>query len=132
MVPKQPGDTIFETSYAPDRLTFHSSTKSDALAVFSEIYFPWGWNVTIDGQPAPLARANYILRALRIPAGNHDITMEFAPRSVDITETIAKIAIIAMYVAVAAAIVIAILRSRKRNDNDKDKNGNNDDSKGSE
>lgn len=112
--PKQPGDTIFETSYAPDRLTFHSSTKSDALAVFSEIYFPWGWNVTIDGQPAPLARANYILRALRIPAGNHDITMEFAPQSVKTTESIAKIAIIVMYIAIAAAIAAALFSRKKK------------------
>lgn len=111
--PKQPGDTIYLTSYAPDRLTFHATTRGDVLAVFSEIYFPWGWNVTIDGKEAPLARADYILRALRVPAGSHTIAMEFAPRSVAVTETVAKAAIIVMYIIIAAAIAVAILR-RKR------------------
>ena len=51
------------TSYAPNRLTYETNNAQDGIAVFSEIYYPDGWHVTIDGQPAGLARADYILRA---------------------------------------------------------------------
>ena len=71
--PKQPGDTIYETSYAPNKLTYKARSAAGGLAVFSEVYFPWGWNITIDGKPAEMGRVNYVLRALPIPAGEHDI-----------------------------------------------------------
>ena len=52
------------TSYAPNRLTYETNNAQDGIAVFSEIYYPDGWHVTIDGQPAELARADYILRII--------------------------------------------------------------------
>lgn len=55
------------TSYAPNRLTYETNNAQDGIAVFSEIYYPDGWHVTIDGQPAELARADYILRTMFLP-----------------------------------------------------------------
>ncbi len=75
--------TITLTAYAPDKLTYKSSSSADQLAVFSEIWYgpDKGWIATIDGQPAELIRANYALRALPIPAGEHEIVMSFEPAS---------------------------------------------------
>lgn len=108
--PKAEGDTIYETSYAPNRLTYHSSASTDRVAAFSEVYFPWGWNVAIDGQPAELGRVNYVLRALRIPAGEHDIEMQFEPKSVGKTTTFAIVAVILIYLWVITAVAIPIVR----------------------
>jgi Bacterial membrane protein YfhO len=86
--------TINMTAYHPDKLEYESSAKTDQLAVFSEIYYPMekGWNMTIDGQPAKFAKANYVLRASKIPAGNHKIVMEFHPKSYYSGETYSMIA----------------------------------------
>lgn len=75
--------TIKLTSYAPDKLVYTSQTTGEKLAVFSEVWYgpDKGWKVTIDGEKAEMGRANYILRALRVPAGNHEIIFEFHPSS---------------------------------------------------
>ena len=104
-----PTDTIFLTSYAPNRLTYHSSTAGEATAVFSEVYFPWGWKATIDGRPATLARVNYILRALNIPAGSHTIEMTFDPDSIKATTTAATISVILIYLLLAFTITVAVM-----------------------
>ena len=70
------------TSYAPDELEYTSKSSLDKTAVFSEIYYPYGWNAYIDDKPAEIFRANYVLRALNIPAGEHQIRFEFRPDSV--------------------------------------------------
>lgn len=101
-------DRITETSYAPNQLTYKSKAATDRVAVFSEVYFPWGWEATIDGKPAEIARVNYVLRAMVIPAGEHEIVMTFDPKSVHTTSTIALIAVILIYLSVIAAIGYAI------------------------
>lgn len=63
--------------YAPGMLKYETSAAQDQLAVFSEIYYEGGWKVLLDGRPADLLRANYVLRAMEIPAGDHNIEMEF-------------------------------------------------------
>jgi Bacterial membrane protein YfhO len=75
--------TIKLTSYAPDRLTYESNSQSDQLAVFSEVWYgpDKGWEAYIDGQPAQIIRANYILRAMNVPAGRHSIEMVFRPKN---------------------------------------------------
>ena len=72
--------------------------------MFSEIYYPDGWQVTIDGQPAELARANYILRSLYVPAGKHTIEMRFDPQSLHVTEGIAYAALILLLLGAVAAV----------------------------
>lgn len=112
---KQEGDTIFETSYAPNALTYHASSANGGLAVFSEVFFPWGWHATIDGQEVPIGRVNYILRAINIPAGSHTIKMVFDPESVRYTEITAYISIIIIYLALAVTIIAAVVRARRKN-----------------
>lgn len=104
-----PGDTIYETSYAPNRLAYRSHSANGGLAVFSEVYFPWGWKATIDGEPAEIGRVDYILRAMRIPAGNHEIVMEFEPDSIRNTVNIAYLAIILIYISLIASVVFSVI-----------------------
>ena len=95
--------TIRLTAYEPNRLVYETQNTTDGVAVFSEIYYPAGWQVTIDGQPAPLARANYVLRALHIPAGQHTVEMRFDPQSLHVTEGIAYAGLSLLAVGALAA-----------------------------
>jgi hypothetical protein len=81
--------TIRLTDYKPNHLTYECSASSEQLAVFSEIYYDKGWNATIDRKPADYFRADYVLRAMRIPAGKHTIEFRFEPRAVVVGEKIA-------------------------------------------
>ncbi len=71
------------TSYAPDEMIYHSSSQGDGLAVFSEIWYgpDKGWQAYIDGVKAPHFRADYVLRAMKIPGGEHEIKFKFSPKS---------------------------------------------------
>lgn len=102
--PKSSGDTIFETKYAPNELHYHAKSQNGGLAVFSEIYFPWGWHASIDGKDVEIGRVNYVLRAINIPAGEHKIVFRFDPQSVKITENIAYISIIIIYIGLIMVI----------------------------
>ena len=95
------------TSYAPKRLTYETNNAQDGIAVFSEIYYPDGWHVTIDGQPAELARADYILRTMYVPAGQHTIEMRFDPTSLHVTEGIAYGALALLVIGIIVAVLIA-------------------------
>ncbi len=111
---KTPGDTIFETSYAPNRLTYHARSAKGGTAVFSEVYFPWGWRATVDGQPVDIARVNYVLRAIKIPAGEHTVEMSFDPPSIRTTVNVARVSIILIYLLVAGAICRAAAGCKKK------------------
>lgn len=95
------------TSYTPNRLTYETNNVQDGIAVFSEIYYPDGWHVTIDGQPAELARADYILRTMYVPAGQHTIEMRFDPTSLHVTEGIAYGALALLVIGIIVAVLIA-------------------------
>lgn len=99
--------SICLTSYAPNRLTYETNNAQDGIAVFSEIYYPDGWHVTIDGQPAELARADYILRTMYVPAGQHTIEMRFDPTSLHVTEGIAYGALALLVIGISVAVLIA-------------------------
>ena len=75
-------------AYEPNELTYEVNSGKGGVVVFSEIYYP-GWTATIDGQPAELGRVNYILRALNVKPGKHDVVLTFKPKSVETTENIA-------------------------------------------
>ena len=110
----QSGDTIYETTYAPNHLTYKSHSANGGLAVFSEVYFPWGWKVSVDGKPVEMGRVNYVLRALQLPAGDHEIDFKFAPDEVSKTQTWAKVAVIAIYILLLLALNYAIFGDKFR------------------
>ena len=98
------------TSYEPNRLVYESENPNEGVAVFSEIYYPDGWQVTIDGEKAELARADYILRALYVPAGKHVIEMRFDPQSLHVTEGIAYAGLALLLVG----CIVLILQARRK------------------
>ena len=102
---------ILLKEYQPNRLVYESNNTHEGIAVFSEIYYPDGWVATIDGNRAELARVDYILRALRIPAGQHTIEMRFDPTSLHVTENLAYGA---FAILVIAAIAMIVAGRRKR------------------
>jgi hypothetical protein len=81
LISKDTTATISLTEYKPNHLTYKSETSREQLAVFSEIYYDKGWNAYIDGKPAPYFRADYVLRAMIIPAGKHTIEFKFEPKA---------------------------------------------------
>ena len=78
-------------AYEPNELKYDVKSAKGGVLVFSEIYYP-GWTATVDGQPVDVGRVNYVLRALQLKPGNHLVVLQFMPKSVDTTETIAYIA----------------------------------------
>jgi len=73
--------TISLVEHNPNYLKYESSSRSDGFIVFSEIYYPEGWYASIDGTDVSLLRANYVLRALNVPAGTHTIEFRFQPKA---------------------------------------------------
>src|SRR5690606_199502 len=80
------------TKYRPDELIYEYSAPQDVIAVFSEIWYDKGWNAYVDGQKIPHFRADYVLRAAQLPAGNHTVEFKFEPRSYLIGENISLVA----------------------------------------
>ena len=99
-------------SYEPNHLTYDVQSDKGGVVVFSEIYYP-GWTATIDGQPAELGRVNYILRALNVKAGQHQVELSFHPKSVERTETIAYVAFVLLLLAVAAVVFVEWKKQKK-------------------
>ena len=110
-VPNTP-NIITLKKYQPNQLTYSVDAKTGGVVVFSEIYYP-GWTATIDGQEAELGRVNYVLRALKVPAGKHEVVLSFYPKSIDRTETIAYIAFGLLMLAILA-IVFKEIRTKKK------------------
>ena len=76
------------TEYKPNYLRYNSSSPEDGIIIFSEIYYDKGWNAYVDGELSPYFRANYVLRGMQIPKGNHIIEFKFEPNTYKIGETI--------------------------------------------
>ena len=112
VVPPAVGDTIYETGYKPDELTYRYRSQQGGLAVFSEIYFPWGWQVTVDGKPVDMARVNYVLRAVNLPAGEHEVIFRFDPPSVHTTEAIAYVSLFLILAAFVGTGFVAWKRRK--------------------
>jgi hypothetical protein len=85
------GDTILLTSYKPNELIYRSKSLGENLAVFSEIYYPAGWKCYVDGKENSYFRADYVLRAAIIPAGEHEIKFIFRPASYYTGSTVSRI-----------------------------------------
>ena len=97
--------------YQPNKLTYSfsgvstGSTTANYLVVFSEIWTEKGWKMTIDGQEQPLLRANYLLRAAMIPAGDHEIVMEYAPKAYKMGNTVSFASSLIMILGLIGALV---------------------------
>tara|TARA_B110000037_G_scaffold222406_1_gene297132 strand:+ start:56462 stop:59560 length:3099 start_codon:yes stop_codon:yes gene_type:complete len=87
---------ITMTDYHPDKISYKSSSNETQLAVFSEIYYEGGWTAYVDEKEVPISRVNYVLRAIEVPAGEHNIRMEFALESYEKASSIATIGSIAI------------------------------------
>ena len=99
------------TSYEPNRLTYDVNSGKGGVLVFSEIYYP-GWTATVDGEAVELGRVNYILRAIHIKPGQHQVELAFFPKSVDMTETVAYIAF-AILLLILIYVVVSQFRKKE-------------------
>lgn len=102
--------SIVLTGHTPDRLEYVSDSQTGGTAVFSEIYYPYGWNAYIDGEKQEHFRVDYVLRALNIPAGHHEVVFEFRPDSIYKGYKVSLTFKIIMYLMVIAAIASPLLR----------------------
>ena len=106
------GSTIALTNYSPDELKYRYNATHDAMVVFSEIYYADGWQAFIDGKPVPHLRADYVLRALPVPAGAHTIEFKFEPKAYAVGNGVSLVASIALLLALVAAGVYVARRKR--------------------
>jgi hypothetical protein len=104
--PVADGDGITLDKYTPNQLTYTVNSANGGVAVFSEVWFPWGWHATIDGKDAAIGRVNYVLRAMRVPAGQHKVVMTFNPESLHVTGTIAYVSIALIYLLLIGACLV--------------------------
>jgi uncharacterized membrane protein YfhO len=98
------------TAYEPNELKYDVNSSKGGVLVFSEIYYP-GWTATVDGQPVEVGRVNYVLRALQLKPGKHQVVLQFFPKSVDTTETIAYFG---YFLLLLAVLLVAYLEWKKR------------------
>ncbi len=82
------GSTIELTNYQPNKLVYKTNIVSPKIAVFSEIYYPHGWKVKVDGKEREILKANYFLRAVQLEQGDKEIVMEFDPQSIKTGNTV--------------------------------------------
>jgi uncharacterized membrane protein YfhO len=102
---------ITMTSYEPNHLQYAYSSKTEKIAVFSEIYYDKGWKAYIDGEEAPYFRANYVLRAMVVPAGDHVIEFKFEPRVWVVGEKVSLASSLLLILLLLATLVYQV---RKR------------------
>ena len=104
--------TIELVAYQPNYLKYEVNSEKGGTVVFSEIYYP-GWQSTIDGEEVAHGRANYILRAMNVPAGKHVVEFKFDPKSLHTTETIAFIAL-GLLAVLAVVTIYLSFRAKRR------------------
>ena len=103
--------TIELKEYKPNYLKYTSNSTAEKLAVFSEVYYPVGWTATIDGKPVDILRANYVLRAMYVPAGTHTIEMKF---DIPIYHTGEKISLICSFILLGGLVGVVLLSVVKK------------------
>ncbi|HOZ29920.1 MAG TPA: YfhO family protein [Bacteroidales bacterium] len=105
--------TIKLVDVAPDFVVYESEASAEQLAVFSEIYYPNGWVVTVDGKETDHFRANYVLRAMRVPAGKHTIKFEFVPVLYKKGVAISYACSIALFLMIGAGVFFEYKKKKK-------------------
>lgn len=103
----------FDGNYTPNCLRYISETEHPHTAVFSEIYYPYGWKATIDGEPTEIFRVNYMLRAITLPAGRHEIVFRFDPDSVHRGNIMALTCLVIFLITLIAMCILEIRKMRK-------------------
>ncbi len=101
------------TQYGLNELKFESANAHEGLAVFSDMYYDKGWKAFVDGKETPIVRANYVLRAVKLPAGTHQIVFKFEPQSFILGNRIAAISSIVLFALLLAALLMACRHSDK-------------------
>ena len=109
-----PGASVTLTKHSPKELEYETSSSVPGTVVFSEIYYPHGWKAAIDGTPAEHFRADYLLRAINVPAGKHTVTFVFDPDSVRKGDSISMIFVVLMYLLTALIAVMAVLKTSSK------------------
>lgn len=104
------GDTVSLISHTPNTLQYSVDTRAGGVVVMSEIYFPWGWQATLDGKPLDIARVDYVLRAVKIPAGRHTLTLTFDPPTLHTTYAAAYTSITLIYLVLLMALFAAVIK----------------------
>ncbi|NOZ46602.1 MAG: YfhO family protein [Chlorobi bacterium] len=105
--------TIQLIKYSPNELNYKTKNVSEQLAVFSEIYYSKGWKAYIDGNLTPHIRVNYVLRALRIPAGEHEITFKFQPKAYKIGNVVSLISSWILIISFLVYILFLYSKNKK-------------------
>ena len=100
------------TAYQPNELKYEVNSAKGGVVVFSEIYYP-GWRSLIDGQEVAHGRADYVLRAMQVPAGKHEIVFQFDPTSLHVTETVAYTSLVLLLLLALGLIGMQIRQSRQ-------------------
>jgi len=96
------GSKVNLTSYEPNHLTYKTELSAESFVVFSEIWYTTGWKAYIDGTEQPLIRANYALRALRVPAGTSQIELKFEPKVWAIGQKVSLVSSVLLLLLIAA------------------------------
>ena len=99
------------TAYEPNKLTYDVNSGKGGIIVFSEIYYP-GWIATVDGVEQPLGRVNYVLRALQVKPGKHEVVLSFFPKTIDRTETTAYVAYVVLLLIILYMIAVYVRRRK--------------------
>ena len=110
---KDPSASIKEVAYQPNHLVYESNTKSDQMAVFSEIYYNKGWKAYVDGKEVPHFRVDYVLRAMKIPAGQHKIEFKFTPDIYSTGKVIGIISSILLLLLIASGFLYDYMQQKK-------------------
>lgn len=103
------------TKYTPEYIEYDAECSKPGTVILSEIFYPHGWKAIVDGKPADLYRANYMLRAMNLEPGKHHIRLEFRPESVDKGNVISMTFVVLMYLIIAG-ILLSNLRKSKAKD----------------
>lgn len=100
-------------SYHPDTLRYEYTAPRDAFAVFSEVYYDKGWKAYVDGEEVPIIRADYILRALQLPGGNHEVEFIFAPQSMKTSTLLSLIFSVVLILGIGFALFLHYRRKKQ-------------------
>ncbi len=113
-VPSRSGRSVISLeSYIPNHLTYHYTASSDELAVFSEMYYSPGWNAYVDGKKMPHFRADFVLRAMIVPAGDHKLEFRFEPKSFYVGQKVSLASSLILILLMVGYLAKLIIDSRK-------------------